>query len=75
MRTSNLGQHDTVFRKLATSSSLQEEITLTLGEESYAEVFRTAQCTLNWHRANKGFDVLMCAPATRDSGFPDRTNA
>lgn len=42
---------------------------LTLGEESYAEVFRTAECTLNWHRANKGFDVLMCVPATSWSVF------
>lgn len=74
MRTSNLGQHDTIFSKLATSSSSQEKISLTLGEESCAEVFGTAQSTLNWHRANKGFDVLMCVPATRCSVLPDKTN-
>lgn len=45
----------------------------TLEEESYA-MFKTAACTLNWQKANKGFDVLICFSATRCSTLPDKTN-
>lgn len=52
-----------------------EEATLILGEGSYAEVFRTAVCALNWHRANKGFDVLISVSATGCSALPDKMSA
>lgn len=65
-RTSNLVQRNTATR------SLQMTINHSGSRKEKLCWSRTAACTLNQHKANKGLDVLICISATRCFAMPDK---